>query len=57
LLVQRFFYGIFIIGFIVESLLFDPHPHYKKIMHSVGGRKKYQANAYFTKKFMAKLMG
>ena len=37
----------------MESLLFQPHPHQKKIMQSVGGRKKYWANAFFKKKFMA----
>ena len=37
----------------MESLLFKPHPHQKKIMQSVGGRKKYWANAFFKKKFMA----
>ena len=29
LLVQRLFYGFFIAGYIVESLLFQPHPHKK----------------------------
>ena len=37
----------------MESLLFQPHPHQKQIMQSVGGRKKYWANAFFKKKFMA----
>ena len=37
----------------MESLLFQPHPHQKKIMQSVGGRKKYWANAFVKKKFMA----
>ena len=57
MLVQRLFYGIFIIGCIVESLLFNPI-HTQKISRKVlGGEKKYCANAYFKKKFMVKLMG
>ena len=35
------------------KLTFSTHPHTEKIIISVGGRRKYQANAYFKKKFMA----
>ena len=35
------------------KLTFSTHPHTEKIIISVGGRRKYQANAYFKKKFTA----
>ena len=59
LLVQRLFYGFFIAGYIVESLLFQPHPHKKnyakcwtekKILGKCILKKKVMANEWVEKK-------
>ena len=48
LLVQRLFYRFFIVVCIVESLLFQPHPHTKKSCKVLEGQE-FRANEWIPK--------